>query len=88
MVLTLDISPDKAQRLQEQALQAGLPLNEFLRRAVEQIADPLPRQTSDDSEIPEQKAERFLRWADGHNRTKPVIPTETMNREHFYEERG
>jgi hypothetical protein len=90
MTVTLDLSPDKEHRLREQARQAGLPLDEFLVRAVDHWTSPpdaaLPAR--DAEETAEQRAERFLRWADSHDRTKPIIPLETLDREQFYEERG
>jgi hypothetical protein len=36
----------------------------------------------------ETEAERFLRWADNHNRDVPIIPLSKMSREYLYEERG
>lgn len=88
MTLTLNLTPDKTARLQEQARQAGLPLEDYVQQVLEQTTLPAAPPTEHTAEIWAEKAARFRRWADSQDRTIPVIPMEALDREHLYEERG
>ncbi len=88
MTLTLNLTPDKTARLQEQARQAGLPLEDYVQQVLEQNTLPAAPPVEQSTETGPEKAARFLRWADSHDRTKPAIPMEALDREHLYKERG
>lgn len=88
MTLTLTLTPDKTARLQEQARQAGLPLEDYVQQVLEQNTLSAAPPTKQTAEIWAEKAARFRQWADSQDRTIPPIPMEALDREHLYEERG
>lgn len=88
MTLTLTLPPDQAALLQERAAHAGLPPEEYMLQLLAQTEPPPADPPASAEETGAEKAARFRRWADSHDRTKPVIPLEFLTREHIYEERG
>lgn len=86
MTLTLTLTPEKETRLQRQAAQAGLPLDEYVRRLVERAAG---EEAGDDpmSVVPAAvQAARFLRWAESHGMNTPLLFEEAISREAMYED--
>lgn len=88
MTLTLNLTPDKTARLQEQARQAGLPLEDYVQQVLEQNTLSAAPPTEHTAESWAERTKRFFQWADSQDRTIPVIPMEALDREHLYEERG
>ena len=79
MTLTLTLTPEKETRLAEQARMAGLSLDEYVQRVLDQTVDtPAPMLTR------EERVARFEAWADSHERDTPVLSDEAISREAIY----
>lgn len=91
MTLTLTLTPEKETRLQRQAAQAGLPLDEYVQRLVEMAAgeeagdNPMPNDPMPVVPAAVQAA-RFLRWAESHGMNTPLLSEEAISREAMYED--
>jgi len=96
MTLTLTLTPEKETRLQRQAAQAGLPLDEYVQRLVEMAAgeeagdDPMSNDPMSNDPMPAVpaavQAARFLRWAGSHGMNTPLLSEEAISREAMYED--
>ena len=82
MTLTLTLTPDKETRLAEQARRAGLSLDEYVQRLVDQTAEettPPPPRLS-----PEERIARLVAWAESHGTDTPLLTDEAISREAIY----
>jgi len=86
MTLTLKLTPEKESRLQRQAVQAGLPLDEYVRRLVETAAEADTGDNPPPSRSAANRAAQFLRWAESHGRDTPLLSDEAISREAMYED--
>lgn len=69
MTLTIQVRPEKQALLAEQARRAGLTAEQYVERLVDQTTP-----TYDDALTPQQRAERFVAWAQSQNRDVPALP--------------
>lgn len=76
MALTIQVRLEKQALLAE---QAGLTAEQYVERLVDQTTP-----TYDDALTPQQRAERFVAWAQSQNRDVPALPPEAVSRESLY----
>lgn len=81
MTITLEIAPEAEARVAEKAERLGLSVKEYAQHLLEHDSTPEPvfNQLS-----PEERAERFLQWAESHRRDTPLLTDEEISREAIY----
>ena len=88
MTINLDLPPDMASRLQEEAARHGLDTAGYVRALVEDTLRTAPRRSFGTATKSEWRR-AFLAWVDSHRDIiAPSIPSEALRREHLYEDRG
>ena len=80
MTITLEVTSLTAKRMEKEAQQAGVSLEEYAQQIVEQ-ASPAPARTEMTAQ---QRAARFLRWAGSHPQDTPLLTEEEISREALY----
>ena len=88
MSLSIDLTPETEDRLEEEAARRGLDLNQYARLLIEQSL--LPQVPAGPSLWNTLTADEWIRefkaWSDGH-RGLPALPPEAYERASFYEGR-
>lgn len=88
MNLTIELSDEKAAALKAQAAAHGLTVERWVERIAEQHAEA---QTVSFAHLqktdPKEWARRFHEWAEGHDRTTPLLSDEATSRESIYSDR-
>ena len=76
------IKPETIARIESQAKLAGLSIDDYLQSLIPKTnghkSSPKKRLTS------EERAKRFLDWANSHDPNIPAIPLESLRRENLY----
>jgi predicted transcriptional regulator len=86
MNVTIELSDEQAAALKVQAEAQGLTVERWL----EQIAAQLAPSTSIahlQETNPKEWARRFHKWAEGHDRTTPLLSDQAISRESIYPDR-
>lgn len=88
MNLTIKISDDKAAALEAQAAAQGLTIERWVEQIAEQHAEPQPPSIAHLQKTdPKEWGRRFHEWAEGHDRTTPLLSDEALSRENIYSDR-
>jgi hypothetical protein len=88
--MSLTVPPDLETRIRQQAVRAGLSWEEWLQQEVLrwELEDYAPPVTSLQEELtPEEWVRQFHAWAEGHDRTTPLLSDEAVSRENIYSDR-
>lgn len=85
MTVTLQLSPEQEAALKAQADVHGMSVEEWLLQIADQHAKAHPAslahlQKSD----PKEWARRFHEWAEGHDRSTPLLSDDAISRESIY----
>ena len=83
MTITLELKPEIESRLIAQAAAQGMPVEEFLKKMIENLIVPL-----DESALPtlppQERAKRFVNWARNHSMRVPPLSDQAISRESIY----
>lgn len=83
--VNIELSPEKESVLRQEAARRNVPMTAYAKALLE---DNLPEQTNGTSfATPEEWTKAFLSWAEGHDRTTPLLSEEAISRESIYEDR-
>jgi hypothetical protein len=83
MNVTIQIPEDHAARFQAQAQARGLSVEGWLMELADQNAPP--RSIAHlQSTNPQEWARQFSSWAEGHDRTTPLLSDEAVSRDSIY----
>jgi hypothetical protein len=83
MTITLELSPERKAALTTQAETRGMSLEQWLLELTEQLA-PSASIAHLQKTNPQEWARQFHAWAEGHDRTTPLLSDEAVSRESFY----
>jgi hypothetical protein len=86
MTVTLQLSEEQAAALKEQAAALGLTVERWLEQIAAQLA-PSTSVAHLQKADPQEWASRFHEWAEGHNRTTPLLPEQAISRASIYPDR-
>lgn len=86
MTLTIELSDTQAAALKAQAEAQGLTLESWIRELAERYTPPESIAHLQDT-APKEWSRLFLLWARGHDRTKPLLSDEAVQRESIYSDR-
>jgi hypothetical protein len=86
MTLTLELSPEREAALRVQAQARGMSLEQWLLELIEQLA-PSTSIAHLQKTDPKEWARQFHEWAEGHDRTTPLLSDEAISRESIYPDR-
>jgi hypothetical protein len=87
MTITLELSPERKAALTTQAETRGMSLEQWLLELTEQLA-PSASIAHLQKTNPQEWARQFHAWAEGHDRTTPLLSDEAVSRESFYPDRS
>ncbi len=86
MNVTIELSEEQAAALKVQAEARGLTVERWLEQIAAQLAPSTSiahlQQTN-----PKEWARRFHQWAEGHDRTTPLLSDQAISRESIYSDR-
>ena len=86
MTVTLDLSPEQEAALKALAEQRGITIEQWFLQFAEQHASAGSiahlQQTN-----PAEWMRQFREWAEGHDRTTPLLSDDAISRESIYSER-
>ena len=86
MTLTLELSPERGAALKAQAEACGMSVEKWFLHLAEQLA-PAESIAHLQKSDPAEWARRFHEWAEGHDRTTPLLSDESISRESIYSDR-
>ena len=86
MNVTIELSEEQAAALKIQADGQGLTIERWLERIAEQLA-PCGSIAQLQETDPKEWARRFHQWAEGHDRTTPLLSDQAISRESIYPDR-
>jgi len=86
MTVTLELSEEQAAALKVQAAAQGLTVERWLEQIAAQLA-PGTSLAHLQKTDPQEWARRFHEWAEGHDRTTPLLPEQAISRESIYPDR-
>lgn len=86
MTVTLELSEEQAAALKVQAAAQGLTVERWLEQIAAQLA-PSTSLADLQQTDPQEWARRFHEWAEGHDRTTPLLPEQAISRESIYPDR-
>ena len=86
MNVTIELSEEQAAVLKMQADAQGLTVERWLERIAEQLA-PFGSIAHLQETDPKEWARRFHQWAEGHDRTTPLLSDQAISRESIYPDR-
>jgi hypothetical protein len=86
MTLTLKLSPEQEAALWAQAQARGMSIEQWLLDLTEQLA-PLTSIAHLQKTDPKEWSRQFHEWAEGHDRTPPLLSDEAISRESIYPDR-
>ncbi|BAU14419.1 hypothetical protein LEP3755_49660 [Leptolyngbya sp. NIES-3755] len=85
MTIQLDLKPETEARLIAQAAARGMSVEELISATIDTL---LTASDSDDAVLsPQERAEKFVRWAKSHNIQTQPLSDEAISRENIYRER-
>jgi hypothetical protein len=83
----MTVPPDLETRIRQQAGRAGVSAETWLQQQVfrQELEDYAPPASSLQDELtPEEWVHQFHAWAEGHDRTTPLLSDEAISRENIY----
>ena len=83
MNVTIELSDEQAAALKVQAEARGLAVERWLEQIVAQLA-PSTSLAHLQKTDPQEWARRFHEWAEGHDRTTPLLAEQDISRESIY----
>jgi hypothetical protein len=86
MTVTIELSEDQAAVLKVQAEALGLTVERWLEQIAAQVA-PSTSIAHMQLTNPKEWARRFHEWAEGHDRTTPLLSDQAISRESIYPDR-
>jgi len=86
MTLTIELSDVQAAALTAQAEAQGLTVEHWLQKIAENHVPPQSIAHLQDTN-PKEWARRFHEWAEGYDRTTPLLSDEGISRESIYPDR-
>jgi hypothetical protein len=86
MTLRLELSPEREAALEAQAHARGLTVEEWLLEIAEALA-PASSIAGLQRRNPTEWMRQFREWAEGHDRTTPLLSDEAVSRESIYPDR-
>jgi hypothetical protein len=86
MTLKLELPPEREAALRARALARGMSVEQWLLELAEQLA-PSTSIAHLQKKDPEEWARRFHEWAEGHDRTTPLLSDEAIRRDSIYPDR-
>ena len=88
MNLTIELSDEKAAMLKSQAAAHGLTIEQWVEQIAEQHAQEQPISIAHLQKTnPKEWAQQFHAWAEGHDRTTPLLSDQAVSRENIYPDR-
>ncbi len=84
MLVTLEVQPDIASKITEQAQARGVSVDAYLRSLIEEkdAAESRPDLS------PQEKVRLLREWTASHSLDTPLLSDEAISRESIYGERG
>jgi len=86
MTVTLELPPEREAALKALAAARGLSVEQWLLELAEQ-AVPVGSIGHLQKTNPQEWARQFHAWAEGHDRTTPLLSDEDISRESIYPDR-
>ena len=86
MILTLEVSPERAAAFQARAQARGLSVEEWLLEITEHLA-PSASIAHLQKSNPKEWMRQFRTWAESHDRTTPLLSDEAVSRDSIYPDR-
>lgn len=86
MNVTIELSEEQAAALKVQAEAQGLTVERWLEQMAAQLA-PSTSIAHLQETNPKEWARRFHQWAEGHDRTTPLLSDHAISRESIYPDR-
>ena len=86
MNVTIELSKEQAAALKVQAEAQGLTVERWLEQMAAQLA-PSASIAHLQETNPKEWARRFHQWAEGHDRTTPLLRDQAISRESIYPDR-
>jgi hypothetical protein len=83
MTVTLNLPPEKEAVYKLQAEARGLSLEQWILEVADEHVQPVSAAQLQKAN-PQEWARQFRAWADGHDRSLPVLADEAMSRESIY----
>jgi hypothetical protein len=87
MTVEIDLTPELASRLTEEAARHGQEPSRYIEVLLEGLLPPLGTTPLYKRDLDEWKR-AFREWGEAHRRDTPPIPLEALRRENLYEDRG
>lgn len=87
MTLKLNLPPDTEAALKAQAQAFGMSAEDYAQQALNQMVSAGQPVSLQDELSPEEWVRQFRAWAQGHDRTTPLLSPEAIRRERFYPDR-
>jgi hypothetical protein len=89
MNLTVELSEERAAALKARAAAYGLTVDQWVAQMAGQIALSQPTSIAHLQETdPKEWARQIQAWAEGHDRTTPLLSDEAISRENIYPDRS
>jgi hypothetical protein len=86
MSITLELSPDVEARLTAQAEARGISVEELLKSTIDTFL-AVSDSSSSVSLSPQDRAEKFVKWAKRHSIKTPPLSDEAISRDSIYHDR-
>lgn len=86
MIVTIELSDEKAAALRAQAEAQGLTVERWLEQIAEQHVQPVSIALQKTN--PKEWARQFDAWVDSHDPNTPALSDEAMSRECIYPDRS
>lgn len=87
MTLKLNLPPDTEAALKTQAQAFGMSAEDYAQQALNQMVVAGQPVSLQDELSPEEWVRQFRAWAQGHDRTTPLLSAEAIRRESLYPDR-
>lgn len=88
MTITIEIPPELEQKLRNEAMRMGLPVDDYARRLLEESLSTAEAHPFWATATSEEWLRAFDEWMDSHDATLPPLSDAAVSRESFYGERG
>src|SRR3954469_5756320 len=89
MAITIELTPEREEKLKAQAKAHGLSVEQWLVQLAELQIQPQGQASIAHLQKtnPKEWIRQFRTWADGHDRTTPLLSDEAISRESIYPDR-
>ena len=81
MTLTLEIAPETEGHIIKKAERLGLSVQQYVRQVLEEASTVEPTFARP---FPQERVERFLKWAESHDHDTPLLTDKEISREAIY----